>query len=161
MLPRVETILERLNALSSYFAHTDCRNDAVSDWSVGQQAEHVIRATSAFTVMILRNRPTDGSQPEVALKHRLLERGSIPRGIAKAPEPTLPGEHPSPIDLDSLLLKCRNRVERLSGVDPQSVAIHPYLGEMKRDEILQFLIIHLDHHLSIIKDIMDARSNGA
>lgn len=133
----------------------------MSDWSVGQQAEHVIRATSVFTVIILRNRPADGSQPEVALKHRLLERGSISRGIAKAPKPTLPGAQPSLKDLDGLLLKCRKRVERLSDVDQHSVAIHPYLGEMKRDEILQFLVIHLDHHLSIIKDILETASLDA
>ena len=151
-------IRDRLNVLVELLPLMEVRSSEVSDWSVGQQIEHVVRATSALTVLILRNRKPDGTGEQLPIKQMLLEHGSIPRGIAQAPEVSLPGTDTSRKELEALILKCRNRTSRLSAVDVESVAPHPYLGEMNRDEILRFMVIHLDHHIGIMRDILRANS---
>lgn len=126
---------------------------AVSAWSIGQHIEHVLRATSAFTLVILRNRKPNGHGIQREIKHQLLEKGQMPRGLAQAPEATLPGKDASREDLAKLLLKTRKRVDQLVSVDADAVADHPYLGEMNRDEIIRFMEIHLEHHLRIMDEI--------
>ncbi|MDA0752462.1 MAG: DUF1569 domain-containing protein [Bacteroidetes bacterium] len=154
--PDIQHLLERLNQVAEFLPHASLRNEHISRWSIGQQAEHVIRATSAFTVQILRNRKPDGSGVQKPITAQLLAHGMIPRGVADAPEATLPQLSTSPEELETLLLKARKRVSRLVEVHPESVANHPYLGEMDRDEIFRFMVIHLDHHLAIMREIQSA-----
>jgi len=139
-----------------YLASWQVRDVDVSAWAVGQHIEHVLKATSTFTVMLLRNRQPDGSGIQKQLKGILLQRDSFPRGVAKAPDVSLPADNTPEEALAQLLLKTRNRIGRLETVSSTSVAHHPYLGEMVRDEAVHFIAIHLDHHLSIIEDIVNA-----
>lgn len=154
MKQHLERILSALDQLESHLADWQLRNTDVSEWSVGQQAEHVLKATSTFTVLALRNRQPDGSGIQKQLKGLLLKRGSFPRGVAKAPDVSIPGDETPEDALHTLLLKTRNRVTRLGEVSATAVAHHPYLGEMDRDEAVHFMAIHLEHHLRIIEDIL-------
>lgn len=142
-----------LDRVSLRLPDAEVRTPSVSGWSVGQHIEHVLRATSAFIVLILRNRKPDGRGIQRAIKHELLEKGQMPRGVADAPEATLPGTNTNQGDLEMLLLKTRKRVLQMGSVEADAVADHPYLGEMNRDEIIRFMEIHLEHHLSIMDDI--------
>ena len=132
------------------------RSTTVSKWSVGQQVEHVLKATSAFAVLLLRNRSAGRSGLQNPLKDTVLQKGSFPRGLVQAPDVTQPSENPSEASLHDLLRKTRNRVGRLEHSDRDSVAHHPYLGDMSCDEVVEFLAIHLRHHLSIIREIVKA-----
>lgn len=145
--------LERLEALLPRAA---CKTDTVSAWSVGQHAEHVLSATSILAVLLSRNRKSDGKTDQSPIKHLLITHGSMPRGIAHAPEGTLPAPDPTTEDLAKMILTCSNRVGRLVRTDADAVVPHPYLGELYRDEALMFMDIHLNHHLSIIADIVKA-----
>lgn len=149
-------VQERLVEVESFLPDWQLQVDSVSKWTVGQQIEHILKATSAFTVMLLRNRSSDGDQDELPLKRLFMRKKMIPRGRIESPDVALPAPDTSQEALHSLLLKCRNRVSRLSEVSEDAVAMHPYLGEMRRDEIVEFLSIHLDHHLAIIRDIKNA-----
>ena len=150
-LERIQCALEDLEA---HLGSWDLNSSRISDWSVGQQIEHVLKATSTFTVLTLRNRQPDGTGFQKQLKGLVLKRDSFPRGVAKAPDISLPGEDTPKAALPSLLLETRNRLERLDTVSSSAVVHHPHLGEMKRDEAVHFMAIHLEHHLSIIKDIV-------
>lgn len=156
MKQHYERAMVALEKLENHVESWQVQDVSVSAWSVGQQIEHVLKATSTFTVMLLRNRQPDGSGIQKQLKGILLRRDSFPRGVAKAPDVSLPGENTPEEALKSLLLKTRTRISRLDAVSPTAVAHHPYLGEMSRDEALQFMAIHLEHHLSIIRDIVKA-----
>lgn len=56
-LSRLSDCLDRLSVQLPAAA---LRLPSISAWSIGQHIEHVLRATSAFTVLILRNRKPDG-----------------------------------------------------------------------------------------------------
>lgn len=153
-----ERIQRALDLLESHLGSRNLRRSDVSDWSVGQQIEHVLKATSAFTVMALRNRQPDGTGIQKQLKGLLLKRDSFPRGVANAPDVSIPGDSTPEAVLNTLLLNTRNRITRLEEVSATAVAHHPYLGEMDRDEAIHFMAIHLEHHLSIIEDIVKAEA---
>lgn len=146
----------RLDEVETFIPDWQVRADSVSKWSIGQQVEHILKATSAFTVMLLRDRVSSGEHDELPLKRLFMRKKMIPRGRIESPEVALPAPDTNQKALESLLLKCRKRVSRLSEVSEDAVAMHPYLGEMTRDEIVEFLSIHLDHHLAIMRDIKSA-----
>jgi len=156
MNERLAVVHDLLDEIEGFIPKINLKAIEVSNWSIGQQIEHVLKATSVFAILILRHRPSDGTGAQHHLTQRLLQRGSFPRGLVQAPEVTLPASDPSEKGLTILLRKCRNRISRLSEVNIDSVAEHPYLGEMQRDEVIDFLSIHLKHHLSIMRDIVKA-----
>ncbi len=147
-------IQAHLDTLETYLGDYDLQESAVSEWSVGQHIEHILAATSLLTVLLLRNRTLEDEGDQRSIKPTLLNRGRIPRGIAQAPEATVPGDSPALDDLEKQLRACRKRVARLPNAESESVVTHPYLGDMNRDEALAFMVIHLDHHLKIMADIM-------
>lgn len=155
MTERITLVHELLDEIEGFTSRADLKVAEVSDWSVGQQIDHVLKATSTFTILLLRNRPADGTGTQRQLKEKLLQKGSFPRGLVQAPDVTRPDAEPSEESLKRQIRKCRNRIARLSEVSEESVADHPYLGEMQRDEVIAFLAIHLRHHLSIIRDIVE------
>ena len=152
-LPIIDPLLERLDRVSAFLGFSGVTVADISEWSIGQHAEHVVRATSALTILVMRNRASEGSNESGAMKVALLNQGFIPRGVAQAPEGTLPAEETDIDALNQLILKTSNRIRRLAEVGPDAAAIHPYLGEMKRDEAIRFMEIHLDHHLQIMREI--------
>lgn len=116
----------------------------------------MLKATSAFAVLIARNQPSESGASDLSIKCELLDAGAFPRGIVDAPDVTKPSDSPTEAAIQRALLKCRKRVDRLATVQPDATAVHPYLGPMQRDEVIDFLLIHLKHHLSIIDDIVKA-----
>jgi len=151
----LQRILSALQEVESFIPSWQQKDESVSNWTVGQQIEHVLKATSAFTVMILRDRKADGSGIHKQLKGLLLQRGSFPRGIAKAPDISMPADATPATGLTARLHKTRNRVSKLPDVSASAVAHHHYLGEMDRDEAVAFMAIHLEHHIKIIRDIVN------
>ncbi len=154
MNANIAQILLRLDSIDSLIPHLHLQSDAVSAWSVGQQIDHVISATSTFSVLLLRDRRSDGKAEKNAFKDPVLSKGAFPRGVIKAPKGLDNPSQPEPIPLSRAILKCRTRVSKLEGLSAEAVATHQLMGEMSRDEIIRFLIIHLDHHLAIIQDIL-------
>lgn len=147
-------VLKRLDTIEDLSPHLEAFSAEVSNWTVGQQVDHVISATSAFSVLLLREKKSDGSAEVSPLKGPILTSGVFPRGVVKAPVGL---DNPSQLNTTALskaLLKCRNRVVKLNDLPMDAVATHHLLGEMTRDEVIRFLTIHLDHHLAIIRDIL-------
>ena len=151
--PIIDPLLDRLDRVSAFLGISGVTVVDISKWSIGQHAEHVVRATSALTILVLRNHASEGSNVSEALKVALLKQGFIPRGVAQAPEGTLPAEETDIDALNQLILKTSNRIRRLADVGPDAAAIHPYLGDMKREEAIRFMEIHLEHHLKIMHEI--------
>ena len=150
----ISDVLIRLDTIESLVSHLDKHADEVSAWSVGQQFVHVISATSAFSVMLLRDRKSAGSADQNPFKDPILDSGVFPRGVVNAPKGLDNPAQPVASTLLRDILKCRNRVEKLPSLSPDTVATHHLLGEMTRDEVIRFLRIHLDHHLAIVRDIL-------
>lgn len=155
----VSSVLRRLDQLEMQIAQGERRAPEVSAWSVGQHIEHVLRATSSLTVMIFRGRKPEGQCRQRVIKRQLLDQGFIPRGVAQAPDATLPGSKTSPQELLKLLLNTRARVEKLPDAEADSVADHPYLGALDVAEAIRFTEIHIDHHLGIMEEICDSSSD--
>ena len=150
--------LAELTVLASNEAVLGLHAPSVSDWSVGEQVEHLRRSDLTILEAISSldvNGPSDGS-PDLAGRLVLL-LGFIPRGRGRAPGATTPIEvdpQALPRGLESVrtgFAALRADLGRLSR--SHATIKHPVLGRFTASQILAFAGIHHHHHQKIIKDI--------
>ncbi|MEL7149072.1 MAG: DUF1569 domain-containing protein, partial [Bacteroidota bacterium] len=78
----------------------------------------------------------------------------MPRGVATAPESVRPKEN---VDIDTIQVhydQALTTVEKFSDLPEKKHMNHPVFGPLDRDQTIKFLIIHTEHHLKIIRDIL-------
>ena len=147
-------VVDQLQEFSRLSPQAEYRNQEVSGWSVGQQIEHVLIAMSGMALALRKEHISETQKADNQLKIEVLNSGSFPRGVIQAPEISRPREFVDQDDLKRLILKTSNRVSGLLDLSERSTIDHPILGQMSRDETIRFMVIHNDHHLSIIADIL-------
>ena len=158
-LARIREQLERMRALcNTPEAQLFAANERVSGWSPGEHVDHLLRVTN----LILHRIPSDEVLPRgISLLGRIiLTLGWIPRGIGKAPE-RLGGRRTSPAELQATLEKVTNV---LATIDTAAVDAarapnvpHPRFGGLTPSQALRFVVIHNDHHLEIVRDVLGMR----
>ncbi|MDH3253458.1 MAG: DinB family protein [Acidobacteriota bacterium] len=163
-----DTLLTQLSSLAEMAKERsalDVRAPSVSDWSVGEQLEH-LRRSDATILDALTSLDIDGPRqgsPTLAGRLVLFTR-YIPRGIGRAPGATQPLE----VDLDSLprgLADVRQGFAALAS-DLERLALcratirHPALGHFTAAQMLAFTGIHHHHHHKIINDIRRSNEQG-
>ena len=150
----LKRIVDQIQEFSRLSPRAEYRNKEVSGWSVGQQIEHVLIAMSGMALGLKKERLSETQQTENQLKTEVLNSGSFPRGVIQAPEISRPRDFVDHDDLKRLILKTSNRVTGLLNLSERSTIDHPILGLMSRDETIRFIVIHNDHPLRIIADIL-------
>jgi hypothetical protein len=79
---------------------------------------------------------------------------TIPRGKAQAPKVVIPSEE---ITVDSLKESLKNTYQAiayLKDCQENQYFMHPFFGQLNKKQTIQFLAIHTQHHLKIVRDIM-------
>ncbi len=153
---RIERQFGEMESLIEHHGH---RADRVSEWSIGQHLDHLLRADRG----ILRSVETPSEQslrPFSTLGRLVLLLRWIPRGKGRAPKSTLP-EEPTPESLSAELgrildLAARLREDTESHESPTLVARHPIFGGMTVAQCWRFMEVHHQHHLKIVHDIRRA-----
>ncbi len=136
---------------------------AISGWSVAEHVEHLARAHNPLFVKLAELAETD----DPALAHGrmtlvglwVLWTGRIPRGRGKAPERTRPTAG-SLHQVRSLVAESSESFERLAARRSELEAVraridHPYFGRLLPRHWLRFVELHHDHHLAIVREILD------
>lgn len=143
-------------------------HQAVSRWSPAQHLDHIglVLAANVKAVRAIRSgdreRLVEGPRPGF-LPRVVLLTGRIPRGRASAPETVVPVEAPQLSGIAALLEKLKEQVRELREDIEVIVALagriaHPVLGAFSAAQWVRFAHIHVEHHLSIIRDIEKARA---
>lgn len=80
--------------------------------------------------------------------------GKMPRGKARAPKRVLPEANVSAEELQKEIREIRRRLTLIKDLPKNAFFEHPYFGHISRDETPKFLVIHTEHHLKIMRDIL-------
>ncbi len=137
------------------------RVERVSQWSVGQQLEHLavvnLRITGKAMAEALKVPPQHAHTSIALLGRAVLWTGYIPRGRGKAPEFSVPAAA-TPQSVRELVERYRDSVRalepRLSEVEASAGRWpHPVLGTFSALQWLHFIEVHTRHHLKIVRDI--------
>ena len=150
---RMQKLINLVDELASYIPQLEARNEAVSASSVGWQIEHSLLVISSVIEGVKRSDPSKYKWSFKPIKYLIFWRGKIPRGKSRAPKFVTPDTFTA----ESLLKhidQCRAKVMELDSIGAGHYFSHPYFGDTKKKDVIPFLEMHTDHHLKIIKDIL-------
>ena len=144
------------------------RAEAVSAWGVDRQVHHVGIALNGIgrgVEVLLANPQQDaGLGPTHPFAMPMLEGGTIPRGVGKAPEWLHPPDAPKASETRALIQVCKVAWDALDKKRTQienCPATYPHfaLGNFTSQQWVRFMAVHTAHHFKIIHEILDATQN--
>ena len=152
MRKNVESSLILLEEKINFFDH---KNKKISEGTVGWHIEHSLLVIIKICESISNSNP-EKYQWKFNLKWLIVSTiGSLPRGKAKAPPTVIPESVLTATSLKESFGLARKAIENLKILQPNQYFFHPFFGKMNQKSTLVFFSIHTNHHLKIIKDIME------
>lgn len=148
-------LTQQIKELASYARHTAHTNPAVSKSTVGWQIAHTLKVIQGIVHSLEQSTPADYQPKRSFFKTIILLTGIIPRGKARSPKVVLPD--PEHLDEDALkaqITSAQQAVETLRTLPATAHFKHPIFGSLQKKTAIKFLKTHTEHHLKIIRDMM-------
>lgn len=147
-----------LEALKTYIPQGSVVNETVSASSIGWHIDHSLLVISQIIKAMEASDPAD-YQFQLNMKRILaFTLNRFPRGAAKAPKAVKPVDT---FDAAKTILAfdaINSRLKVLASLQPNQFFLHPFFGKLNQKAAIKMLGIHTDHHLRIIKDILQKQA---
>jgi hypothetical protein len=143
-----------LNELEAQITNYSKLNQAISAGNVGWHIVHSCLVINSVCGAVLKSDPSKFIKKFSFKAFLVLLLNSFPRGKAKAPSFTMPSEELSPASILNSIQAARANIEALSKADKNQYFTHPIFGDLNTGQTFKFLGVHTNHHLNIIKDIL-------
>lgn len=150
----MQKLTNLVDELEGYIPQLDVRNESISASSVGWQIEHSLLVISSVIEGIKRSSPATFTWSFRPLKYVIFWKGGIPRGKAKAPKVVMPDTYTSE-SLKAHVALCKEKIAEIEQLEAGQYFTHPMFGDLKVKEAIPFLAIHTDHHVKIIRDMLN------
>jgi hypothetical protein len=148
-------LTSQLSELKSYIAQYELINLKVSAVSVGRHIDHSLIVIRDVMQQVIDSDPADYHRSFNLGRLVILTTGFIPRGRAKAPYFTLPSATLTPSDITSYFEQIEELLPTFEALtDNHKNFMHPFFEQLTLSQSKKNLIIHTDHHLKIIRDIL-------
>ncbi|MBK7762660.1 MAG: DinB family protein [Bacteroidetes bacterium] len=142
-----------LQDIESKIPKHEMLNPSVSQVSVGWHIEHILITMNAILVALKRSNPSEFKRSLQLSRVIVFTFQRIPRGRAKAPTRVMPGNYTTE-SLHKHIALTKTNLDELQNMPSNHYFNHPYFGDLKLKQAIQFLKIHTKHHLKIIEDIL-------
>ena len=142
-----------IDELASYIPQQEARNESISAASVGWQIEHSLLVISSVIEGVKRSDPSSFKWSFRPWKYLIFLTGKIPRGKSKAPKFVIPDAF-TVESLQGHIESCRVKIAELDALSAGHYFRHPYFGDTKKKDVIPFLVLHTEHHVKIIRDIL-------
>lgn len=140
--------------LESYISNSDKRNSKVSNSTVGWQIDHSLLVINGIVEQLEISNPNEFQPKWNFPKFMVFTMGKIPRGKAKAPKVVIPTHVATQEELKAKLEVAKNNILKLDSFSENSFFKHPFFKDLNVKQTEKFLVIHTQHHLKIIQDIL-------
>jgi hypothetical protein len=144
-----------LNNLEAQIENYSSLNKAISEGNVGWHIVHSCLVINSVCGAVLKSDASKFIKKFSFKAFLVLLLNSFPRGKAKAPSFTLPSEELSPASILKSIQASRASIEALAKADKNQYFTHPIFGDLNTGQTFKLLAVHTNHHLKIIKDILN------
>ena len=144
-----------LQSLEEYLPHYQAVAPEVSTASVGWHLFHCSKVIAGVCKALTFADPAAYEPQANALRDQVFASGKISRGTAQAPKTALPPESFAEDEIKNILAKAEEKLERVQELPDNAFFHHPFFGSLNKADTLRFLEIHTNHHLNIIREIVD------
>jgi len=158
-LARIRTQLAAMRGLANRTEPELLTAAPCSEWSPSEHLDHAIKVAASIVNRLLDLEAPRGGRGVSAMGRLIMLVGRIPRGRGKSPE-RLRGTRQTAESLQASLAKLEGKLDLLAAqhLEPARgpVVPHPRFGGLTPPHALRFAVVHTDHHLRIIRDILAA-----
>jgi hypothetical protein len=150
--------MKKLSALFDYLAtkieYHQKINPTVSSASVGWHIAHTTLAAKQIIEQLEKSDPASYKWKFNSPRFFVFLMNKIPRGKGKAPKSVQIEEGFTIDSLNSFIAVIQEKVKMLSTMEAKKNFIHPYFGMLHLKATIKTLLIHTNHHIKIIDDII-------
>lgn len=143
-----------VDELASYISQLDVRNESISATTVGWQIEHSLLVISSVIEGVKRSDPAKYKWSFRPMKFVVFWSGIIPRGKVKAPKIVSPDSFTTD-SLQKHIDLCQTKMAEFSAIPSGHYFTHPFFGDLKKKDVIPFLMVHTEHHVKIIRDMLN------
>lgn len=129
-------------------------NTAVTTSTVGWQIEHALLTINQIIRTVAASSPADYKWSFNLMRTVVFFRQRIPRGKARAPKVVQPKDNVTEVTIKAALATTYQLLEVLPTLAANNFFPHPFFGKLNKQQTIKFLIIHTQHHLNIINEIV-------
>ena len=145
---------KRLALLESYIPQFETKNNKVSKATIGWQIDHSLKVINAVSISMLKSDPEMYKNNFSFLGKLFLKMGFFPRGKAKAPKYVQPPEIILKEDLINQMVEAKENIIKIQNLDKNAFFKHPLFGHINTTRVIRFMDTHTNHHIKIIKNIL-------
>ncbi len=129
-------------------------NSKVSNSTIGWQIDHCLIVINVVAAQLEVSNPTECNPKWNFNKLYVFITGKIPRGKIRAPKGVTPVSIASEKELLSKIELAKNNLLKFSSLPKNAFFTHPFFKDLNVKQTEKFLMIHTQHHLKIIEDIL-------
>lgn len=141
--------------MEEYIKYSDKSNEGVSKGSIGWHIAHTLKVIGVIHNQMQQSNPEDYKKEFNLLKSVIFLTGKIPRGKVRSPKSVLPEENKEEGWLELQLKETLQKLQDIEAMEKNSHFMHPYFKQLNKPQTLKFLRIHTEHHLKILRDILE------
>ena len=149
-----ESLISLIKKLENCIPLKDKRNDKISNSDVAWQIDHSLKVINLVIEALASSDPKQYKWRFNKWRLLLFTLNYIPRGRAKTPKVVKPPEVISIEDLKTQVSLVYKNIDRLKPLDKHAFFKHFVFGKLYKAKTVQFLNLHTNHHLKIIRDIL-------
>ncbi|MES2891273.1 MAG: hypothetical protein V4725_04650 [Bacteroidota bacterium] len=153
----MEKFLRLLNEMEEAIPLAEKLSEKVSKSSIGWHIQHNLLVISVIIDALKRSDPSLYKWTFSLPRLLVYTFGSIPRGRSKAPKVVQPVTDWKIDQLKQEMRAIKERYKELDALAPNAFFKHPYFGHVKLKPARRFLAIHTEHHLKIIREIINKK----
>ncbi|QXP60932.1 DUF1569 domain-containing protein [Olleya sp. HaHaR_3_96] len=151
----LHTVNKTLDTLELAIKNHTVSNPKVSKSNVAWHIYHSLKVINNVCIALQKSDPSLYKNNFSLLGKLFFALGFFPRGKAKAPEHVKPPEVITKEDIISQMQLAKTNVETIASLNKNAFFKHPLFGHIKKKRVSRFLVMHTNHHLKIINDIIN------
>lgn len=150
----MDKLNELIQELENNISALENKTDVVSKATVGWHIEHSLKVLSQIIGAVEQSTPENYKRKFNLNRLIFLGLNFIPRGKAKAPKSVLPEGEITIASLKTHVEQVKELINKIDLLKPNNHFKHPYFGDLNLQQTKKFIVLHTNHHLKIIKDII-------
>lgn len=148
-------LYKEFTALENMFQYADRSNSKVSEKAVDWHLDHSLKVIISITNALITSHPSDYKRSFNFSRLFVFTTNMIPRGKGKAPQSVIATEAITKDDLIQQLKAARLGMNEILKLSKNHNFKHPMFGYLNLVQAKKFIKIHTNHHLKIIRDIIN------
>jgi hypothetical protein len=150
----MQNLLVLITELEKKIPFIDQKNEVVSKVTVGWHLEHSLLALIKMITAAENSNPEEYKWQFNFKRTIVFAIGKFPRGKAKAPTSVIPAGEVNLAAIAKMIEKAKQKVEVFDQLSKDRFFKHPVFGDLRINQAHRVIVIHTNHHLKIIKDII-------